>query len=246
MSSHSRNSIAVRGGGNMYKFNWSMKTCSILILWAATAAALPAQTFTTLHSFDGTDGGFPSAGLVQGTNGKFYGTTSGGGAYGDGTVFSITAGGTLTTLHSFSGSATDGANPIAGLVQGTNGDFYGTTFIGGAYDGGTVFSITASGTLTTLYSFRGAVGSYPTAGLVQGANGKFYGTTPPGGGTVFSITANGTPTKLYTFCSGGGVCADGSSPGAGLVQGTNGKFYGTTNSGGANGDGDGTVFSITA
>ena len=332
----------------MSRFNSGMKACGIFLLWAATAAALPAQTFTTLHSFDNTDGGFPRAGLVQGTNGDFYGTTIGGGAYGDGTVFSITANGALTTLHSFdgtdganpsaglvqgtngkfygttqsggtggigtvfsitaggtlatlhsfadsatdganpiaglvqgtngkfygttqsggaygdgtvfsiiasgtltilhsfAGSATDGANPIAGLVQGTNGKFYGTTFLGGSYDGGTVFSITASGTLTTLYSFSGADGSFPTAGLVQGANGKFYGTTPPGGGTVFSITANGTPTKLYTFCSGGGVCADGSSPGAGLVQGTNGKFYGTTTDGGANGDGDGTVFSITA
>jgi len=131
----------------MNKLKWGMKACGILLLWAAAAMALPAPTtFTSLHIFDGTDGQNPYAGLVQGTNGKFYGTTYIGGANGYGTVFSFTAGGTLTTLHSFDG--TDGQNPYAGLVQGTNGKFYGTTYKGGANGYGTVFSITAGGTLT--------------------------------------------------------------------------------------------------
>ena len=90
----------------------------------------PAQTFTTLVNLDGTNGSGPTGVLVQGTDGNFYGTTSGGGAIGYGTVFKITPGGKLTTLHSF--DCTDGANPNAGLVQGTDGNFYGTTSIGGA------------------------------------------------------------------------------------------------------------------
>jgi uncharacterized repeat protein (TIGR03803 family) len=235
----------------MTRFSWGMRACGIFVLWATGAMVLPAQTFTTIYSFDQnvTDGSGPLAGLVQGTNGKFYGTTSSGGNDGLGTVFSITSGGTLTTLHSF--DDTDGNSPAAGLMQGTNGKFYGTTYAGGANDTcfhgcGTIFSITAAGTLITLHSFDRTDGSYPEAGLIQGTTGKFYGTTSAGGvngmGTIFSITAGGTLTTLYSFCSQAN-CADGANPAAGLVQGTDGKFYGTTDSGGTHADG--TVFSIT-
>jgi uncharacterized repeat protein (TIGR03803 family) len=239
----------------MNKLNCGMKACGIFLLWATTAVALPAQTtvaptvtFTTLHSFDGTDGATPDAVLVQGANGNFYGTTINGGATSNGTVFKITASGTLTTLHSFDG--TDGAYPFAGLVQATNGNFYGTTDDGGVNvcggsGCGTVFKITPSGNLTTLHSFDGTDGYAPEAGLVQG-NGNFYGTTRAGGasndGTVFKITASGTLTTLYSFCSQTG-CTDGAYPQAGLVQGIDGKFYGTTEEGGANSNG--TVFKIT-
>jgi uncharacterized repeat protein (TIGR03803 family) len=205
---------------------------------------------TTLHSFDFTDGAGPFAGLIQGTNGKFYGTTQNGGASGNctngcGTVFSITADGTLTTLHSFDG--TDGSYPYAGLIQGTNGKFYGTAYEGGANGDGTVFSITAGGTLTTLHSFDGADGQYPYAGLIQGTDGEFYGTTQLGGasgnctdgcGTVFTVTAGGTLATLHSF-----DFTDGAESTAGLVQGTNGTFYGTAYEGGANNDG--TVFSLS-
>src|ERR1039458_8663439 len=81
--------------------NWGKRAYAVSVLCAATAITLPAQTFTTLHSFDGTDGATPLAGLVQATNGDFYGTTVEGGTHGDGTVFKITPSGTLTTLHSF-------------------------------------------------------------------------------------------------------------------------------------------------
>jgi uncharacterized repeat protein (TIGR03803 family) len=130
-----------------------------------------------------------AAALVQATNGTFYGTVIAGGAKGDGTVFKITPGGTLTTLHNFDG--TDGANPVATLVQASDGKFYGTTFNGGANGLGTIFAITAEGTLTTLHHFDGAEGS-PHAGLLEDTNGKFYGTTQLGGansrGTVFSLS----------------------------------------------------------
>jgi uncharacterized repeat protein (TIGR03803 family) len=154
----------------------------------------PSGTLSTLHSFEGADGASPFDTLIQATDGNFYGTTILGGAstvcsLGCGTVFKITPTGTLTTLHSFDG--TDGSVPYAGLVQATNGNFYGTTNGGGADGDGTVFEITPSGTLTTLHSFDDADGDEPFAGLVQDTNGSFYGTTEFGGdhnGTVFSLS----------------------------------------------------------
>jgi uncharacterized repeat protein (TIGR03803 family) len=168
-------------------------------------------------------------------------------------VFRITPSGTLTTLYSFCAQTgcADGSAPSA-LVQGTNGSFYGTTYNGGVYTGGTVFKITPGGTLTTLYSFcaqtNSTDGFYPYAGLVQATDGNFYGTTQNGGantrcnsigcGTVFKITPGGKLTTLHSFRG-----LDGNSPN-GLVQGTDGSFYGTTFFGGAYNVG--TVFKITA
>jgi len=218
---------------------------ALLFLCAATAIASPAQTFTTLNSFNDTDGANPYAGLVQATNGDFYGTTYSGGANDEGTVFTITPSGTLTTLYSFCSQSgcTDGANPYAGLVQATNGDLYGTTYSGGANDAGTVFTITPSGTLITLHSFDLTDGAYPEAALIQATNGDLYGITsqdgPNGYGTVFEITPSGTLTTLHSF----DYFTDGAYPYAGLVQATNGDLYGTTSLGGA--DNFGTVFKIT-
>jgi uncharacterized repeat protein (TIGR03803 family) len=149
---------------------------------------------------------------------------------------------------------------VAGLIQATDGDFYGTTVYGGANcvpDGcGTVFKITPSGTLTTLYSFcsrsSGCTdGSFPYAALVQATSGDLYGTTSNGGtegnGTVFKITPSGTLTTLHQFCSQGVYpdCTDGADPRTGLLQATDGSFYGTTYHGGAGPQGDGTIFKIT-
>ncbi len=215
----------------------------------------PDGTLTTLHNFDGTDGSNPFGGLVQALNGDLYGITYGGGANGQGTVFKITPEGTLTTLYSFCSQGgslcTDGSSPN-GVIQATNGDFYGTAFSGGTNGQGTVFKITPSGTLTTLYSFCSQSGctdgEQPNWGVIQATNGDFYGTTSAGGangygGTVFKITPSGTLTTLYSFCSQSG-CTDGANPSAGLIQGTDGNFYGTTYSYGANGNG-GTIFKIT-
>jgi uncharacterized repeat protein (TIGR03803 family) len=151
-----------------------------------------APTDSVLYSFaGGTDGLGPEGGLVQGTDGNFYGTTSSGGAHSHGTVFKITPAGLETVLHSFAGGS-DGQRPTAGLVQGTDGNFYGTTYFGGADNEGTVFKITPAGVETVLYSFAGGSdGKYPDAGLVQGTDGNFYGTTGNGGahsaGTVFKF-----------------------------------------------------------
>ena len=175
---------------------------------------------------------------------------------GCGTVFKITAKGTLTTLHRFcsqvnsKGYCTDG-NDLSGLVQGTDGNFYGTTTSGGANGWGTVFKITPGGTLTTLYNFCSASkcedGAIPEAGLVQGSDGNFYGTTSGGGiddvgasggyGTLFQITPGGTLTTLHYFDQW-----DGAEP-IGLTQDTNGDFYGTAVAGGAYGFG--TAYSLS-
>jgi uncharacterized repeat protein (TIGR03803 family) len=232
----------------MNKFNWITKACGVFLLWAAAVTALSAQTFTSLFSFDFTDGGFPGAGLVQGIDGNFYGTTAYGGAYGAGTILKITPGGTLTTLYSFcshGGFCPDGENPSTELVQGADGDFYGATFCGGAKDLGTVFKITPSGALTVLHSFDGPGedGERPDGTLALGTDGDFYGTTVGDNtagqdGTVFKITPTGTFTTLHKFDG-----ADGAYPSGVLVQASNGDFYGTTGAGGASYNG--TVFKIT-
>ena len=236
----------------MKRLDWWKAAWAVCVLCTA-AIASPAQTFTTLHSFDNTDGANPLARLVQATDGNFYGTTPGGGANGYGTVFKITQRGTLTTLHNFCPSpfaCLDGAEPYGGLVQGTDGNFYGTTLTGGANGQGTIFRIALSGIVTTLYAFcsKGncADGSEALAALVQATDGNLYGTTFSGGvysrGTVFKITPTGKLTTLHSFCSQSG-CPDGSEPSSALVQATNGSLYATTLAA-ANGTG-GTVFEIT-
>jgi uncharacterized repeat protein (TIGR03803 family) len=147
---------------------------------------------STLYSFSGSsDGGFPYAGVTQAADGNFYGTTAGDGQFGDGTVFKITTNGTLTTLHSFAGGS-DGSFPSAGLVQGGDGNLYGTTAYGGTSNDGTVFQITTNGALMILVSFNGTNGANPGAALVEGTDDNLYGTTQNGGpmnnGVIFRLT----------------------------------------------------------
>jgi uncharacterized repeat protein (TIGR03803 family) len=209
-------------------------------------------TLTTLHHFCSDplcpDGFLSSAGLALSANGYFYGTTAAGGTGSFGTVFKMTPGGTLTTLYSFCSQAncTDGYSPNAGLVPDARGNLYGTTLYGGTPDNGTVFKITPSGTLTTLYSFcsqancSDGAGAY--AGLVLATDGNFYGTTyyggVAGGGTVFKITPSGTLTTLHSFAG-----VDGLNPAGALAEGAHGALYGTTYQGGTYGIV--TVFRVT-
>jgi len=207
--------------------------------------------FNTIYTFPtgGQNGVGPQATLVQGTDGYFYGTTTYGGIYSKGTVFKTTVSGALARLYSFTGGV-DGANPAAGLVQASDGYFYGTSYgndfsTGSAGPYGSVFKISATGKFTTLFTFTyGPAGVNPSAGLVQGTDGYFYGTTCHGGsnyfGTIFKIDTNGMYTNLYSFTNG----VDGANPLAGLVQGTDGFFYGTASEGGL--DQYGTVFKISS
>jgi uncharacterized repeat protein (TIGR03803 family) len=234
--------------------NYWKTICLGCALFAAMAIASTAQTFTTLATFSGP-ATLPYSALVQGTDGNFYGTTAGGGSYacdpsnGCGTVFKVTPSGTLTTLHTFCRQANcpDGSYPYAGLVLGTDGDFYGGTDGGGAHSKGTVFKITPDGRLTTLYSFCVLTNCADGAGsstLIEASDGNFYGTGGGGvhgWGTVFKITPQGKLTTLYNFCAQK-ICVDGADPVAGLVRGTDGGLYGTTYSGGI--FGPGTVFKL--
>jgi uncharacterized repeat protein (TIGR03803 family) len=230
----------IRGtDGNLYGTTWGGGANGKGTIFKVDAAG---ATLTTLHSFTGTDGEQPQAGLIQGTDGNLYGTTAVGGASFVGTIFKIdTAGTTLTTLHVFSGS--DGGYPYAGLIQGTDGYLYGTTRSDGANGVGTIFKIDTAGvTLTTLHSFSGSDGAHSFGSLIQGTDGNLYGTTHHGGasdnGTIFKIdTAGVTLTTLHSFSG-----SDGANPVAGLIQGTDGNLYGTTEDGGANGGG--TIFKI--
>jgi YVTN family beta-propeller protein/uncharacterized repeat protein (TIGR03803 family) len=244
------NSIVFNASGNGYGTTKAGGTYDQGTVFEVTPSGTLSTIYTFCSQINCADGASPDAGLVQGANGNFYGTTYWGGVNGSGTVFQVTPGGVLTTLYSFAG--TDGAGPTAGLVLATNGNFYGTTSYGGANGGGTVFQITPTGALTTLYSFCSlancADGDYPYAVLVQATNGNLYGTTVFGGanqaGTIFQIAPTGTLTTQYSFCSLAN-CADGANPYAGLIQASNGNFYGTTANGGANGS-TGTIFELSS
>jgi uncharacterized repeat protein (TIGR03803 family) len=247
---------------------------ALLVAIAAGMATMPsarAQQLTTLYSFcqqsGCPDGAYPYAGLVQGADGNFYGTTYQGGTSvacpapaGCGTVFNITPAGVLTTLYNFCSQSgcTDGKLPYAGLILASDGNFYGTTYEGGNTNNneepgsGTVFKITPEGVLTTLYTFCSlqycADGAGPYDSLVQGIDGNFYGTTSGGGGpyglgTVFKITPDGALTTLYSFCTQS-ECTPIGDPQGGLVQAGDGNFYGTTG-GTTGGTAYSAVFGIT-
>jgi uncharacterized repeat protein (TIGR03803 family) len=219
----------------------------------ASIATLPvqAQTFTVLHSFTGSDGSTPYAGLLRDAEGNFYGTTSAAGAHGDGTVFKLDKQRKLTVLHSFTGD--DGAFPTASLIRDSKGNLYGTASIGGIADYGVVFKLNPAGKQTTLYRFTGgADGANPYAGLLRDAKGNLYGVTTRGGlntypeGVVFELDPAGKETVLHTFV----WPYDGAHPGGTLIMDAKGNLYGTTEIGGGQGEGNcpeaycGTVFKL--
>ena len=193
----------------------------------------PSGSLTVLHDFaGGTDGGYPLAPLVLGSDLNFYGTCH------PGVAFKISSKGAFTALGKIP------ADSIGPLVQGTDGSFYGTTQFGGTASLGTLFKIVKK-KVTTVFNFDGTHGKYPDGGLVQASDGNFYGTTPNGGssdaGVVYQLTPKGSLTVLYSFDSvhtSGGYEAD-----AGLVDGSDGNLYGSTIFGGSNGAG--TLYQIT-
>ena len=203
-------------------------------------------TETVLHAFDdesGSDGADPYAGLVRDKPGNLYGTTSVGGAHGQGSVFRIAPDGTETVLYSFDDSnASDGADPYAPLIMDTKGNLYGTTTVGGAHGQGTVFEIAHNGSEKLLYSFDDSNandGADPYAPLIMDSSGNLYGTTKVGGahgqGTAFELASDGSENLLYSFNDNN--ANDGADPYSGLIMDGRGDFYGTTSLGGANGVG---------
>ncbi len=197
------------------------------------ATDMHTSSYQVLHYFQGgADGANPIADLIQANDGYLYGTTTTGGSSNNGTVFKISPNGVENVIYSFRGGADDGANPInAGLVQGSDGYLYGTTFGGGINNNGTVYKISTSGVENVIHYFQsGADGANPEAGLTWGNDGYFYGTTTHGGGnnsgTVFRISPAGNERVIYYLQSN----YDGIIP-AGLTLGRDGYFYGTTEEG---------------
>ncbi len=237
------------------------------MLYAGMGMVTQAQVFNTVLNFDGTNGATPAnMSLVQNIDGSLVGTTGTGGiggGCGDGNgcnvLFRLTTSGVVTSISLCNQqSCAVGANPIGGLLLGTNLNFYGTSSDHGPYNGGTIFKVNSSGSLTTLYAFCGggglcSDGRYPVGALIQADDGNFYGTTSLGGynyGTVFKITPSGSLTTIYRFCSTRGCSnGDGYYPFSGVIQGTDGNLYGTTEEGGSNtcsvNDSGGTIFKIT-
>lgn len=215
-----------------------------------------AGAFKKLHSFMGTDGEYPNVSMAAGSNGNLYGATLEGGSIdgsGTGTFYEMTPAGKVTPLHTFEPAEVAGSS--GAIIQGKNGNFYGTD-IGGGNGAGTIYEITPAGDVTVLYTFCAERdckdGSTPYGAMIIGSDGNFYGTTYAGGanttacnggcGTLFQMTPAGKLTTLYSFCSEAN-CADGSQPEGGLLQETNGTFYGTTYSGGTNNLG--TIYSLS-
>ena len=247
-------------GVSMTNLSWWKKTCAVLLLCAATAIASQAQTFTTLASFNGTNGQAPFyVSLIQGPDGSLYGTTIGGGTNERGTVFRMTPSDSLKVLYSFCSqtNCADGEQPEAGLVLDTDGNFYGTTGSGGSLSCpvfgtcGTVFKLTREGILTSLHSFSGLDGAIPLAPLVEALDGTLYGVTDAGGtgtscpggcGTAFEISSSGVLTSLHSF----DFHVDGQAPNGPLLQAPNGSFYGTTLDCDCQQGTQGTLFNMTA
>ena len=234
--------LTLAPNGNFYGVTECDNGCTSAPLDGTIFEITPTGTYTVLHTFTGTDGSASYNNMTLGSDGNLYGTTSSGGT-GYGNVFKISPAGKFTSIYSFTGGA-DGYYPVSRLFQGSNGNFYGTTSYGGNYSfagggGGTVFEITPAGKLTTLYSFCSSSscpdGATPDGGVVQVSNGTIYGTTTYGGisntwGTLYKLVGRKL-TTLYDFCSLAN-CADGNYPDGGLIQATDGNFYGTTDGGG--------------
>lgn len=215
-------------------------------------------SYRVVHSFSGTagEGATLTSALVLGSDGNFYGVTASGGANhcgqipldggNCGTIFKLTPSGTLTTLKSFGATPGGGVQPNGPLLQTSDGAFYGTTSMGGAYERGTIFKLGTDGTLTTVHSFgaSSSAPSSPQGPLVQGTDGALYGTTPSGGagfGTVYRLDSAGTVTVVHAF--GKDNTTDGQGPSAFLALGRDGNLYGTARNGGANWGG--TIFCLT-
>lgn len=213
----------------------------------------PDGELTVLYRFSGVDGQATHSGLTLGTDGYLYGTTALGGLYGNGTIFKITTAGVLTTLYHFTGG-NDGGQPGAPPIEGSDGNFYGTTTMGGAVGNtGTIYKLTPSGTLTTLHSFplvQGTIGyPYGNGALLQASDGQLYGTTfyggsnPCGGfgcGTIFRISHSGRFKTLYNFDGVHGANSFGP-----LIEGSDGNFYGVAASGGSVSGQIGVAFKMT-
>ena len=220
---------------------------AVLLLSVFYTATAQGQ-YQVLHHLAPSEGG-GTISLIEGSDGKLYGTALGGGDHPDGTLFRLSRDGTgFEVLHHFDG--TDGRLPARRMVEGSDGNFYGTARLGGDYDRGTLFRMSPDGSaFTVLHHFNatdGTYGGFPESGLIEGSDGNYYGTTPEGGsvgcgGTLFRMSPSGILEipVLHSFTGDD----DGCRPEDRLLEGSDGKFYGTTAAGGP--DFGGTIFRMT-
>jgi|1185.fasta_scaffold05525_2 uncharacterized repeat protein (TIGR03803 family) len=229
------------------KIHHLLVVASLALILGAIVGSATAQTYTLLTSFpDGQSDPIFSGFIAQGRDSNLYTTAPDTWGQTVGSAFKITASGALTVLHSFNG--TDGERSHSGLSLATDGNFYGTTALGGLYENGTIFRMTSRGVLTTLYNFTGGDdGGQPGAPPIEGSDGNYYGTTTMGGtvgntGTVYKLTPSGTFTTLHSFPYVAGTLGFPYGNGA-LVQGSDGQLYGATFYGGSTGVG--TIYRIS-
>jgi uncharacterized repeat protein (TIGR03803 family) len=214
------------------------------MIFSCTSLARAAITYSVVAQLGAVAPGYTPNQVVEAGDGNYYGTTAYGGTNNNGTIFRITPSGTVTPLYSFTGG-NDGSRPVGPLTFGNDGNLYGTTSLNGADDAGTFFSITTSGTFTTLHTFDGTSEGGAPSFVVKGSDGKFYGTSMLGGtdstfgGTFMQITTAGDVTVMHNF----NTDLDGDFVNANIVQGSDGAFYGSTQAGGVNGEG--TIYRIT-
>ncbi len=229
---------------------------TMLVALFATQPA-QAQTYTTLYSFAGKpDGANPWAPLLRDSAGDLFGTTYAGGDLGSGygVFFKLSSGGTETILHTF--DLKDGKSPIGQVVRDSAGNFYGTTYAGGASFNGTIYKMDKTGALTTLFTLHPYVGAAPVGGVTIDSAGNLYGTNAAGGGSqtgptaydgdVFELSNTGVYTVLHHFIEG---THDGAGPSSSLVRDSLGNLYGMAYIGGnlyCPGPGCGVVFKVSA
>jgi len=244
---HPFSGLVLDGSGNLYGTTTSGGSNGDGVVFELSPNGSGGWTEMLLHSFNGTDGGYPGAALIFDGSGNLYGTTENGGANNFGTVFELSPNGsggwTETLLHSFNFNGSDGVYPYAGVIFDAAGNLYGTTWEGGTYVYGTVFELMpqpgGSWSETVLHSFQpnGVDGVSPqSAGLIVDAAGHLFGTTINGGrynvGTMFEMSHNGNGSwieNVYSFDYNG---TDGATPDASLISDAAGNFYGTTSNGG--------------
>ena len=235
--------------GNLYGAATNGGAVGYGVLYRVTTSG----TYTALHDFQGSDGGFPIGAPIEASDGNLYGATFGDQVNNFGTVYKYSRDGTFSNILSFSVDGSKGAAIYAPLIQANDGSLYGTSTEGGVNGCGTIFKLTTSGILLHVYSFPcGSGGSRPVGPIMQASDGNFYGTTAWGGittgyrcqssgcGTIFRMTQSGSITVLYEFEGGQ---TDGHGAIAGLVEGTDGNLYGSTYAGG--GHAWGTFFQVT-
>jgi uncharacterized repeat protein (TIGR03803 family) len=209
--------VKLDSAGKVYGTTYVGGTANFGVVYKVT----PTGEETVLHTFTGgSDGGYPFAGVILDAADNLYGTASTGGQFNAGVVYKLDgSSGQETVLYNFTGGA-DGANPYGGVIADSDGNLYGTTYVGGSLEEGVVYELSPSGVETVLHAFSGMAGGLPTAGVVRDSAGNLYG---PAGDKVYKLTPSGQYTDFQVY-----GCKYGGEVWAGVVLDAAGNLYGTS------------------